>query len=579
MGLFTLIKNAGTTRIQGYNLIRKVKLTNVIAFIASGVSVLNTLGFLFNGGKAVTVLNTFAIAVFLFIPILWNRFGHHIISRNWFLTFLAYTVLSSAFFAGGNYLAEYIFIPCVGIPFLIFSNKELYVSIIWSGVYFGLFFFQKYLYTVVTPLDPISLEEGALMTKYLTALLFFGVIGIYVALSIESRVKESFIKESYNKEKGLKEVAEANFAKLIESQKDLIQKERERIHAQKSEINALKEAESRIKLIEKTHKNLNSPISLMKFNLELLEDDYSSSTEEKLSNLKNAYTDVRESLEDFFKEFNLTFYQDSFVNGGDENDRSGQFGLNVLLVDDMDINRSLAKAMLTNFGCDVVEANGGNAAIEIYKEGRFDLVLMDINMPDKNGDETVKEIKEKYKADSVFIGLSANALEGDLKQYKEMGLDDYVSKPLTFQKLFQVLKQWFEVKGGVQNQKTEVNIEKSFLYSETIIRKNADMVGGPKKFIKFIDKFLKENNAIWTELYSDFAVKGVDKLKDNLHKLSGISASMGAGGYSELLNEAYKTLKENKEISKEEFDVLNFACEEVSVAFKEIKNRWQERES
>lgn len=572
MGLFKLVKNAGIDKIEGYNLIRKVKLTNVISFIAGLVSVLNTLGFLFNGGKPETVLNTFAIAVFHFTTIVWNKFGHYIISRIWFLTALGYTVMSSAFFAGGNYLAEYIFIPCVGIPFLIFSNKELYVSIIWSGIYFALFFFQKYLYTVITPIDPISPEEGAMMTKYLTALLFLGVIGIYLALSIESRVKESFIKESLKKEKGLKEIAEANFTKLIESQKDLIRKEKERIDAQQAEINALKEAESRSKLIQSTFQDLDGLISN-------ISQGFSRTKQDGLEKLEGDFSDLKGVLDEFFGTFNLSFAVD--IGKGSENElkKGVQFNLSVLLVDDMDINRSLARAMLSSFGCDVVEAGGGKEAFDVYEEEKFDLVLMDINMPGQSGDEAVVAIREGYKADSVFVGLSANAIEGDLVKLKSMGLDDYLSKPLTFDKLATLLNKWFDIKGGDKMGVERSEDENSFLYSEVIMAKNAQMVGGEKNFIKFIDKFLAENKSIWSELNSSFVVQDESNLKSNLHKLSGISSSMGAAGYAELLNEAYKTVTDSNVISKEEFDVLAVACEEVELAFKEIKKRWQEKES
>ncbi len=573
MSLFKLIKNAGVDRLNGYNLIRKVKLTNVISFIAGVVSVLNTLGFLLNGGKPETVLNTFAIAVFHFTTILWNKFGHYVIARIWFLTFLAYTVISSVFFAGGNYLAEYIFIPCVGIPFLIFSNKELYVSIIWSGIYFGLFFFQKYLYTVITPIDPISVEEGAMMTKYLTALLFLGVIGIYWALSIESRVKESFIKNSLEKEKGLKEIAEANFTKLIESQKDLIKKERERIHAQQAEINALEEAKSQSKLIVDTHLALSDAIQTL---------SNSISTNKGVNNneLESAYFDLRNILEDLFSKFNLSFSNDDEFLQGESVEGDVSFGLRVLLVDDMDINRSLAKVMLNSFGCEVTEANGGNSAIEVYEEGKFDLVLMDINMPDKSGDEATQEIRSAYSVDSVFVGLSANAMEGELQEFKDIGLDDYISKPITFEKLSVLLSKWFEVKNKPE-QLDEISQTESvsFLFSETIVSKNAEMVGGRKNFIKFIDKFLSENKSIWMELNTKFTVKEGDELKANLHKLSGISSSMGAVGYAELLNEAYKTLDHGRFISDEEFVVLRGASEEVDQGFREIMKRWQEKGS
>ena len=94
-------------------------------------------------------------------------------------------------------------------------------------------------------------------------------------------------------------------------------------------------------------------------------------------------------------------------------------------------------------------------------------------------------------------------------------------------------------------------------------------------FIKFIDKFTVQNEEIWTELISDYKVKDLEKLKTNLHKLSGIATTMGADGYFEILHEAYSTLKTGGDVSQEEFQVMIGASKDIEKGFIEIKEKWQ----
>ena len=129
------------------------------------------------------------------------------------------------------------------------------------------------------------------------------------------------------------------------------------------------------------------------------------------------------------------------------------YDLNVLLVDDNKVNMLVGKLVLEYIGCNVTSAKNGEMAIAKFEEGRFDLVLTDIQMPDMDGIELTQILRKKHKNVPTVIGLSANAMEGDAEKFVEQGLDDYLAKPLTIDLLSDKLSRWFE---GVP---AEVNLD------------------------------------------------------------------------------------------------------------------------
>ena len=198
-------------------------------------------------------------------------------------------------------------------------------------------------------------------------------------------------------------------------------------------------------------------------------------------------------------------------------------------------------------------------------------------MPDINGDEVVRRIRKQYKASSVFIGLSANAMEGEREKFLDLGLDDYISKPITFPKLVNVLMKWFDY----DERKTKVNGNEhlnNFLIDEEKISENASLMGGRKVFMKFIDQFIEHNQKIWSELTLNFKLKDTLRLKHNLHKLAGIGASIGASGYCNILHLAYKNVDSGIEITDEEFSVLLNSSKDIEKEMNEIKEKWQQND-
>ncbi|GAB3106212.1 response regulator [Cupriavidus yeoncheonensis] len=115
-------------------------------------------------------------------------------------------------------------------------------------------------------------------------------------------------------------------------------------------------------------------------------------------------------------------------------------GCAVLLVEDNPINQEVAHALLTRAGMQVTLADNGEQALHLLAEGRFDLVLMDVQMPMLDGLETTRRIRSDARHASLpVVALTASALEADRQRCLAAGMDDYVSKPIEPSQLYQVM--------------------------------------------------------------------------------------------------------------------------------------------
>ncbi len=101
----------------------------------------------------------------------------------------------------------------------------------------------------------------------------------------------------------------------------------------------------------------------------------------------------------------------------------------VLLVEDNSINRLIAKKSLNYYNCVVTEASSGYEAIEILKHEKFDVILMDIIMPDIDGIETTKIIRNDLDIETPIIAFTANAFKSEIDKFIEIGMNDYITKP------------------------------------------------------------------------------------------------------------------------------------------------------
>ncbi len=118
--------------------------------------------------------------------------------------------------------------------------------------------------------------------------------------------------------------------------------------------------------------------------------------------------------------------------------------MKVLVVEDYPINQELIKEFLLYLGCEVTLADGGQQALELYKQESFDIIFMDVQMPEMDGYEATQRLRllEGEKRRTPIIALTASAVEGDKEKCLEAGMDDYISKPFQISELEEMINRW-----------------------------------------------------------------------------------------------------------------------------------------
>ncbi|MCK5396151.1 MAG: response regulator [Gammaproteobacteria bacterium] len=124
-----------------------------------------------------------------------------------------------------------------------------------------------------------------------------------------------------------------------------------------------------------------------------------------------------------------------------------QFDAKVLLVEDNPINLMVAQKMLEKVGLKPSLANNGIEALEQLKNQSFDLVLMDCQMPEMDGFDATREIRQLNikalnKQPLPIVAMTANVMSGDRERCLEVGMDDYIGKPVRRDELASILKRW-----------------------------------------------------------------------------------------------------------------------------------------
>ncbi|MFL0248057.1 PAS domain S-box protein [Candidatus Clostridium stratigraminis] len=173
--------------------------------------------------------------------------------------------------------------------------------------------------------------------------------------------------------------------------------------------------------------------------------------------------------------------------------------LNILLVEDDSTNQLVISKMLKNLGYNFIIANNGIEAINLYAKKEFDIILMDIQMPEMDGIEATKEIRKlenriDYRV--PIIAITAHALKGDREKFMSIGIDEYLSKPFELNDLQQIITKAM----GIRILSGRKNILKSSHPNDLLICDIIDDKKGDKK--DSLKKELSLNMEKLTELFN-----------------------------------------------------------------------------
>lgn len=121
---------------------------------------------------------------------------------------------------------------------------------------------------------------------------------------------------------------------------------------------------------------------------------------------------------------------------------SKQYPLRILVAEDDAMNQQMVKKVLSKLGYDPNILNNGQEVLEEVSVNNYDLILMDVQMPQMDGLEATRMIRLCLNKQPVIIAMTANILQGDREECLRSGMDDYISKPVKLEELVNILEKW-----------------------------------------------------------------------------------------------------------------------------------------
>ncbi|ELY5870388.1 aerobic respiration two-component sensor histidine kinase ArcB [Cronobacter sakazakii] len=203
--------------------------------------------------------------------------------------------------------------------------------------------------------------------------------------------------------------------------------------------------------------------------------------------------------------------------------------LHVLLVEDIELNVIVATSVLEKLGCSVEVAMTGKAALEMFSPGEFDLVLLDIQLPDMTGLDISRELNRRYTRDALppLVALTANVLK-DKKEYLEAGMDDVLSKPLAVPALTATIKKFWDTQAEDEEQDvtTRDDGKQQALLDLPMLEQYLELVG-PKLITDGLAMFEKMMPGYLSVLESNLTARDQKGIVEEGHKIKGAAGAVG----------------------------------------------------
>lgn len=202
--------------------------------------------------------------------------------------------------------------------------------------------------------------------------------------------------------------------------------------------------------------------------------------------------------------------------------------LKILLVEDSPINVKFISALFENHGLTVDHAENGKVALQKMTEVDYDMILMDIEMPEMNGYETTTYIRSVLENPVPIIAMTAHTMAGESEKCLQMGMNSYLSKPIREDLLFRTL-----IHIGLEDQKTEIKTEK--LVDLTSLEKN--MRGNKKVILETLEIFLEHLPENIDGIAEGVAQKNFAMIRRNAHTMKSSVSILGINKIQEMLEE------------------------------------------
>ncbi|MBD2564965.1 MULTISPECIES: PAS domain S-box protein [Nostoc] len=234
---------------------------------------------------------------------------------------------------------------------------------------------------------------------------------------------------------------------------------------------------------------------------------------------------------------------------------SQKLPLRILLVEDVSLNQKVALLMLERIGYRADTANNGLEALLALRQQSYDLVFMDVQMPEMDGLEATRRICQEWPDNSRpwIIAMTAHAMQGDREECLSAGMNDYISKPIRMEALVQTFKNYrilqpsanenrdLKVFVKKNEQGSQFEIEQQLILAPAIDAETfqalKDMIGDAEILAEFIENYLEDAPQRLVAIHNAIDKKDATELRSVAHSLKSLSVTIGAMPFVELCQE------------------------------------------
>ncbi len=226
--------------------------------------------------------------------------------------------------------------------------------------------------------------------------------------------------------------------------------------------------------------------------------------------------------------------------------------LRILLAEDNTVNQRVALRIFEKLGYRADVAANGIEAVENVRNINYDIVFMDVLMPEMDGYEATKIILDEFQPDErpKIIAMTANAMQGDRETCLEAGMDDYLSKPIRIEDLQKVLSKWGkkiyeeknEIISALKSKKVPTQlIDESKITFLQDIQNEQDV----NFYLELLDIYITDLPVMISNIKAAVEEKNAKKLQLNAHKLKGSSVTLGIDFITQMSHDLESAAREN----------------------------------
>ena len=242
----------------------------------------------------------------------------------------------------------------------------------------------------------------------------------------------------------------------------------------------------------------------------------------------------------------------------------------ILLAEDNEINRQVARELLQGMGMDVVMVTNGKEAVDLLEAESFDLVFMDIQMPEMDGYQATRAIRQRLNHDEqIIVAMTAHAMKGDRERCLEVGMNDHISKPLDPEELKNMVSRWLTE----SHEQTDAVPVRAALEDDSVALKlpgfNHEaglgrVMGNQALYEKLLRGFYEDQSEDLVKLKESLDQGDWQAARLNVHSIKGASGSLGADDLHLAATQLEHTLRSRNQLPEQDLiDHFEQAFEDV----------------